>query len=165
MPTFKSLTVEWSQKLASNNNAREDWRARHSRMKKQRENTKKMLHFNRVKETLPPTPEGHRILVTMERLASHPLDPGDNHNGSFKAVRDEIAAYFGINDRHENELRFHYGPHVKAPRPAQPFVRVTFSFEEYDARRAVVTETPIALTPREWQKRGLLSSGVVRNRP
>lgn len=160
------FTIEWSQKLPSNNNLRELPIARHARIKKQRTKTKEMLNFHRVRDALGATPAGHRIVCKMERLASHPLDPGDNHNSSFKAIRDEIAAYLGINDRYEDLLRFEYGPHVPAPRPAQPFVRITFFFEEHVAvkRATVVSNVELATTPRDFAKRGLLSSGIVRNR-
>lgn len=159
------FTVEWSQKLVSNNNAREDWRARSKRMNQQRTKASEMLHFNRVLDCLGKTPEGHRIVVKLERLATHPLDPGDNHNSSFKAIRDEIAKYLGINDRYEDLLRFEYGPHVAVQKPTQPSVRVTFGHEPHNPlQRAVITETPVATTQVEWKKRGLLSSGVVRNR-
>lgn len=161
-----SVTVEWSQHLASNNNQREHWKARSRRMKTQRNAAKMALHFNRVREQLGDAPAGHRIAVTLVRLSTHPLDPGDNHNSSFKAVRDEISAYFGINDRHEDQLRFAYAPHLFAERPT---VRALFSFEPHVApaaklrRATVVSERPIE-TSRDWQKRGLLKPNVVRAR-
>lgn len=162
--TVVQVTIEWSQHLVSNNNARENWRARSRRMKEQRTAAKMALHFNKVREQLGDTPAGHRIVVKLVRLSTHPLDPGDNHNSSFKAVRDEISAYLGINDRHEDLLRFEYAPHLFAARPT---VRAVFFHEPHVApeqpkRTARVHESALATTPRDWAKRGLLKPNVVR---
>jgi hypothetical protein len=161
-----NVTVEWSQHLASNNNQREHWKSRSRRMNEQRKAAKNALYFNRVREQLGETPPGHRIVVRLARLSTHPLDPGDNHNSSFKAVRDEISKYLGVNDRYEDQVRFDYAPHLFCERPT---VRVVFSFEPHVApvptlkRSTIVSERPIE-SARDWQKRGLLSSNVVRNR-
>lgn len=160
--TLAAVTVEWAEHLVANTNAREHHFGRSARIGKQREKAKQMLHFHQVSQSLGPTPEGHRLLVTMVRLSRYPLDPGDNHTSAFKAIRDEIAAYFGLNDRHEDKLRFDCAPHLKASASS---VRVIFSFEPHvPVQRAVVTEKPLATTPRDWNKRGLLKSGVVRHR-
>lgn len=160
---MQTVTVEWSQHLASNNNMREYPMARSRRMKDQRKKAKSMLHFNRVKEQLGEQPAGHRVAVKLARLSTHPLDPGDNHNSSFKAVRDEIAKYFGLNDRYEDQIKFEYLPHIFCERPS---VRAIIAFEphvpaEPVKRSAVVSERPIE-GPRDWMKRGLLKPNVVR---
>lgn len=152
------VTLEWAVHLVANTNSREHHFARSTRIGRQRKQTKDQLHLNKVKETLGATPDGHRLLVTLVRLSRYPLDPGDNHTSSFKAIRDEVAAYFGLNDRHEHELRFNYAPHIKSSTSA---VRVIFSFEPCDTRRAVVTEKPLATDARAWQKRGLLKSSTI----
>lgn len=161
-----SVTIEWSQHLVSNNNAREDWRSRSRRMKEQREKVHDMMHLQKVREQLGEQPPNTRVVAKLFRLSTHPLDPGDNHNSSFKAVRDEIAVYFGLNDRYEDQLKFEYMPHLFCERPT---VRAVFSFEPHvvvePVRGArVVSERPLANTARDLQKRGLLTSGVVRNR-
>lgn len=160
------VTVEWSQHLVSNNNVRENWRARSRRMNEQRKATKNTLYFNRVREQLGDAPAGHRIVVLLARLSTHPLDPGDNHNSSFKAVRDEISKYLGVNDRYEDQVRFDYAPHVFCARPS---VRAIFSFEPHVApaptlkRATIVSERPIE-APRDWMKRGLLKPNISRGR-
>jgi hypothetical protein len=161
--TYPTITVEWSQALVSNNNAREDWRARSTRMKKQRTKAKTILGFNRVKQVLGETPPGHRIVVRLSRLSKLPLDPGDNHNSSFKAVRDEISEHLGINDRYDDLLHFVYEPHVKSK---ISMVRASFTFEPHTPiQRAIISqEKDLATTPKQWAQRGMLSSGIVRNR-
>lgn len=72
-------------------NAREHWRARSRRVKKEREVVQIMLH-NSKPPSLP-------CAITLTRCApSRGLD-SDNLQGSLKAVRDQVAVWLGCDDR------------------------------------------------------------------
>ena len=81
-------------------NVREHWRARSQRVRAERRETfyvLKPLHP-------PPSP----VVVTMTRLGpSNGLDD-DNLRGALKGVRDEIAEWFGIDDR-DPRVTWEYG--------------------------------------------------------
>lgn len=86
------LTVKLPLRTVSGLNVREHWRARHRRVKAEREAVAWALKGKPVPE-LPVT-------VTMTRLApSNGLDQGDNLNSAFKGCRDQIAAWLGVDDR------------------------------------------------------------------
>ncbi len=81
-------------------NVREHWRARAARVQSERINTSLMLEGH----TKPPTP----LTVRLTRIApSNGLD-SDNLAGSMKAIRDEVAAWLGVDDKHENVVRYVY---------------------------------------------------------
>ena len=72
-------------------NVREHWRARSQRVRAERKETFYALR--------PHKPPAMPCVVTMTRLGpSNGLDD-DNLRGALKGVRDEIAAWFGIDDR------------------------------------------------------------------
>ena len=78
----------------SENNAREHWRSRHSRRKKQREDVTLLLKGKLDDVTFP-------CIVLLCRIAPRRLDTGDNDAGSQKSCRDAIAKLLGIDDRDE----------------------------------------------------------------
>lgn len=97
-----TITVEIPMTLPSASNLRLHWAKRARLVKAQRASTALMLRANRLAGRL----EGHatslrvgdsRLAVTLTRVAPRQLDD-DNLRGAFKAVRDEVAAYFGVND-------------------------------------------------------------------
>ena len=81
-------------------NAREHWTARHERVKRERRHTASML----LGQQRPGIP----CVVTLTRLSSGTLDPGDNLPAALKGVRDQIAAWLGIDDRHSHQVRYEY---------------------------------------------------------
>jgi hypothetical protein len=85
------LTMRIPLKTVSAANEREHWRAKHRRVKAEREAIAWMLKAKRP----PPLP----VVVTMTRVGpSNGLDD-DNLASAFKGVRDEIARWLGVDDR------------------------------------------------------------------
>lgn len=81
-------------------NAREHWRARTGRVKKEREAAAWVLSRH-PKPSVPCT-------VKLTRCApSNGLDD-DNLAGALKGVRDEIAKWLGVDDRDRRQVRYVY---------------------------------------------------------
>lgn len=81
-------------------NAREHHMARASRVKKERRQTALVL----LACTRPPLP----CTVLLTRIApSNGLDD-DNLAGSLKGVRDQVAEWIGVDDRHRLIVRYLY---------------------------------------------------------
>lgn len=90
-------------RLGRGQNDRGHWRVKHKQAKVEKETTGWMLaQFNSRKPTLP-------CVVTLTRFSpSHkPLDD-DNLEGSFKYVRDTVAAWLGVDDGDKAKVRFEY---------------------------------------------------------
>jgi len=97
-------------------NGREHWRARSRRVKAERETV--AWGLKKVQAPLPP------CCVVLTRLGpSRGLDD-DNLAGSLKAVRDQVADWLGIDDRHSDLVRYRY-----AQRRAKDWA-VTIEFRE-----------------------------------
>jgi hypothetical protein len=151
--------IEWATHLIALTNQHKHWRERQAMVKKQRATTRLLLVANKVDVTIGPPPPDHRMVVTCVRIAARPLDPGDNLSSSFKGIRDEVAAYFNVNDRDEDLIRFEY-QQLKGPSAA----RVLFRFEPYKPIFIPrVTTTQLATTPKQWHQRGLLKPNVIRH--
>ncbi len=95
------VTAEWSDsyvvlpvKVISEANARERWQVAHSRSRKQRETVKLSLNIGAMAEHKPKAP----CVIRLVRISPRPLD-SDNLQRGFKAVRDEVAAWLGVDDR------------------------------------------------------------------
>lgn len=85
-------------------NAREHFRVRASRFKRERKVTAWALQGLR--------PERPRIPCTVHLVRSSPgTRPADDDNlaGALKAVRDEVAAWLGVDDGNRAAVRFTYG--------------------------------------------------------
>jgi hypothetical protein len=81
-------------------NAREHWRARARRVKAERESAAWAL----IGKPKPPTP----CSVRLTRYApSNGLDD-DNLAGALKAIRDAVADWLGIDDKHADQVRYVY---------------------------------------------------------
>lgn len=146
--------IEFAMALPNPTNRRDHWSVRADRNALQRRTTRWMLKGNAVEPTVPA---GQCLVVKLTRIARQTMD-GDGNTIAFKAVRDEVAAYFGLDDA-DPRLRFEYAQAKGTPAA----VRIELSTEPL-VERATVTVKPLATTPREWAKAGRLSSGVVRNR-
>jgi hypothetical protein len=85
-----SLTVRVPQLLPSSLNSREHWRPKAARVKRERGMVRLVLGSREP----PPLP----VRVTLTRCSVGMLDD-DNAVGAMKAVRDEVAAWLGIDDR------------------------------------------------------------------
>lgn len=80
-------------------NAREHWRVKAKRVKFERQCTAAALHG----AARPPIP----CSVRLTRVGPGMLDD-DNLVGAMKGVRDEVAAWLGIDDRHRDQVRYVY---------------------------------------------------------
>lgn len=81
-------------------NARELWQARSSRVKRERKTVAWCLVGQRRPE-LPCT-------VLLTRIAPSAGVDDDNLSGSLKGVRDQIADWLGVDDRHRKIVRYEY---------------------------------------------------------
>jgi hypothetical protein len=81
-------------------NAREHWRARAGRVKKERHATAWCLRG----VARPAVP----CSVILTRLAPSAGIDDDNLVGALKGVRDEIAAWLGVDDRRRDQVRYRY---------------------------------------------------------
>lgn len=115
-----TVTVEIPMALPSAGNLHEHWRKRHQRIKAQRASVGLMLHANRVGHQLAPKNSIDALVVTLTRVAPRALDD-DNLAFAFKGCRDEIAAYFGVND---NDPRVTWRYAQERGKPAS--VRIAF---------------------------------------
>jgi hypothetical protein len=75
------------------------WRKRHRRVRDERD----MIAWALVGKPKPATPCTFRII----RIAPGRLDD-DNLPGACKAVRDQLAAWMGVDDRHRDIVRYVY---------------------------------------------------------
>ncbi len=91
-----------------NLNSRASWRAKHRSVKSQKVAVGWFLTRNK--------PPKEPILVRLTRISPASVLPDDdNVVGSLKAVRDAIADWAGIDDRHRDRIRFVYEDPVRGP--------------------------------------------------
>lgn len=95
--------------VVSEANQREYWRVKARRTAAQRKQVRQTWQAAYGKRR-PAVP----CVVTLTRVGGQALDEGDNLNGAFKGVRDEIAEILGVNDR-DPRLRWRY---AQEPGPA-----------------------------------------------
>lgn len=81
-------------------NVREHWQARSSRVKRERKTVAGYL----IGKPKPPIP----CSVRLTRVAPSAGVDDDNLIGAMKSVRDEIARWLGVDDRHRNQVRYVY---------------------------------------------------------
>lgn len=85
-------------------NARVHWSKRAARAKKERAVVAVVLRLHRspmLEPTCPPT------TCTLARIAPRMLDD-DNLAGAFKSIRDEVAAFFGVDDGPKGLIAWRY---------------------------------------------------------
>ncbi len=85
------ITVQYPCKIVSEANLRQNWRQVASRKKTHRTQAWAEL------TSMAPRPGPGRYTVTLTRIAPRVLD-GDNLQTAFKACRDGVADYLGIDD-------------------------------------------------------------------
>lgn len=94
------LKIEIPIRTCSEANQREHWASKAKRVKSHRMATAWHLANNRGALSVCCAVLRERgLLVRLTRIAPRKLDPGDNLNGSMKAVRDEVAKWLGVDDR------------------------------------------------------------------
>jgi hypothetical protein len=84
------ISVRVPQLVPASLNSREHWRAKAARVKRERA----MVRLVLTSQNPPALP----VVVTLTRCSPGVLD-SDNAVGAMKAVRDEVAAWLGIDDR------------------------------------------------------------------
>jgi hypothetical protein len=103
-------------------NARVHWSKRAARAKKERAVVATVLRCHRrptLEPTCPPT------MCTLARIAPRALDD-DNLQGAFKAVRDEVAAFFGVDDGPRGPIAWRYEQRREAPKQYAVEIRLTW---------------------------------------
>jgi hypothetical protein len=96
-------------KLGAALNARVHWTARAKRAKTERAIVGAALrHHPFAADSAPST-------CTLTRIAPRALDD-DNLAGAFKSIRDEVAAFFGVDDGPKGPIAWHYGQRKGAPK-------------------------------------------------
>jgi hypothetical protein len=81
-------------------NAREDWRVRHGRVKRERRAVAWLLNGAQR----PPIP----CTVLLTRSAPSGGLDDDNLRAALKGARDQIAEWIGVNDRYSAQVRYLY---------------------------------------------------------
>ena len=84
-------------------NAREHWRARSTRVRKEREAVGWVLKG----QPMPAVP----LTVRLTRVSPSSGCDDDNLAGALKGVRDAVAAWLGIDDRRQQQVRYVYAQH------------------------------------------------------
>lgn len=97
-----TITVDVPITTKNPTNTREHWGARAKRVKAQRLSVGLMLRANRTADRLEPKVVGRLmrpigLAITLTRVSPRSMDD-DGAIAALKHVRDEIAAYFGVND-------------------------------------------------------------------
>ena len=99
-------------KLGGALNARTHWTRRAARTKKERAITAVALRcqwFPGIHALTPPA------TCTLARIAPRMVDD-DNLAGAFKAIRDEVAAFFGVDDGPKGPIAWRYEQRKGAPK-------------------------------------------------
>lgn len=92
--------IEIPLRTVSGLNVREHWRARSRRVKAERDATAWLLR----PVAKPPLP----CVVLLTRIAPSGGLDDDNLPGALKGVRDQIAAWIGVDDRKREIVRYRY---------------------------------------------------------
>lgn len=120
------IPTEWVSVLipirtVSGANAREHWRTKAARVKRERE---AVAWFLRVHESsLRWARDPGELVVTLRRIAPRKLDT-DNLASALKAVRDEVAAYLGVTDAPGSSVTWRCEQERGAPRQYAVRVRI-----------------------------------------
>lgn len=81
-------------------NGREHWAGRARRVRSERDMA--AWYLRRAAKPVPP------LVVTLTRVAPSKGLDDDNLSGSLKAVRDEVAAWLGVDDKRRDVVRYEY---------------------------------------------------------
>lgn len=92
--------IEIPIRTVSGLNVREHWRARSRRVKAERDATAWLLR--------PVTKPALPCVVMLTRIAPSGGLDDDNLPGALKGVRDQIAAWIGVDDRKREIVRYRY---------------------------------------------------------
>jgi hypothetical protein len=115
--------IDWPMHLKAEPNERGlRWQVKAARVSEHRKQTKIRLLANGIRAQLVAKhgqlQPDERYVVAFVRVASRRLDD-DNLQGAFKAIRDEVAAYLGVNDGDRQRIRFEYADAKGRPSAVQ----------------------------------------------
>jgi hypothetical protein len=122
--TTITIPIE-GMRLGAALNARVHWFRRAARAKKERAVVATVLHCHRrptLEPTCPPT------TCTLARIAPRMLDD-DNLAGAFKSIRDEVAAFFGVDDGPKGPIAWRYEQRKGAPKEYAVQIALTWKDE------------------------------------
>jgi len=105
---MRTTTVTLPLRIVSTLNTREHWAKRAKRTKHQREWA--CFALRACRPCVSPGP----VVVTLTRIAPRQLDD-DNNAGGLKAVRDGVADWLGVDDRHPS-ITWRYAQERGAPK-------------------------------------------------
>lgn len=151
------LTTTIDVTLGRGQNMREHYRVRANRVKEEREATAKALADHEISlflvlSTYPAL--GARVTL-MRPIARIPLD-SDNLSGAFKGVRDEVAAFLGVDDRSD---RIHWVYTQEKGRNLKPTVTIeVMPVADIDPQAKRVRELEQQLD--RWMTFGVVALGV-----
>lgn len=112
-----------NMKLGAALNARVHWSRRAARSKNERIVIATYLRCHcrpTLEPTCPPT------TCTLARIAPRMLDD-DNLAGAFKAVRDEVASFFGVDDGPKGPIAWRYEQRKGEPKQYAVQIALTWS--------------------------------------
>lgn len=118
--TTQTIPIE-GMKLGVALNARVHWTRRAARAKKERTIVAVALR-QRFDVLRPPT------TCTLIRIAPRMLDD-DNLAGAFKSIRDEVAAFFGVDDGPKGPIAWRYEQRKGAPKQYAVHIALTWGDE------------------------------------
>ncbi len=110
------IVVQYDERIESEANGREHWRAKSARTKRHR-----LLAWAELKRVERPTFLGP-VQITLTRIAPRTLDD-DNLASGFKATRDGVADWLGVDDG-DKRLSWRYAQERGAPKTYQVRIEV-----------------------------------------
>lgn len=124
-----NVSTQFRLVVVSEPNTREHWTKKQQRVSGQR-NSVVAYELVRVKPSvhlLVGLPLARPVTVTLTRLGPRELD-GDNLEGAFKAVRDEVASFLQVDDR-DRRVNWLYAQDPDGRPLEDTEVRITFASE------------------------------------
>lgn len=112
-------------KLGAALNARVHWTKRAARAKKERRATSWALS---MRASSFPRPLRAPTTCTLARIAPRMLDD-DNLAGAFKSIRDEVAAFFDVDDGPRGPIAWRYEQRREAPKQYAIHICLTWENE------------------------------------
>lgn len=119
--TTITIPIE-GMRLGAALNARVHWSKRAARARKERTVVAVALRCHRqpmLEPTCPPT------TCTLARIAPRMLDD-DNLAGAFKSIRDEVAAFFGVDDGPKGPIKWRYEQRKGEPKQYAMEIKLTW---------------------------------------
>ena len=111
-------TLELPMKIRSEQHSSRDWRAKHARTLKEKDAVLWAI-FGAWGHRRPSPP----VVVTLTRIAPRKLDT-DSLAYGFKATRDAVAKWLGVDDGDESRVRWVYAPQERG-KPGQYACRIS----------------------------------------